>query len=278
MDETTTNNPLTAPVFSPDGKLQAALASDLTAIIIREVASQREVQRISLGGQTASVQLAFGPRWLAVQYLEIKQSSRAGVFGGGQMPEPRIKLFDPQTGRVLREVKTDGGSGGFGLGFGNLSAFSPDARYLISLSSDSGGLGGGFKPSLPSLGSIGIGRGGGKPQELPKQKYKLKLTELETGRKVWEVNAEGENLLSPPSFNFSQNGNLLAATSYEKDQPVITLYDTASGRKLAGINTGSGPGSQISTMNFSPDGKLLVTTNKNIVTLWDAATGRQTRR
>lgn len=179
VDETTINSVLTAPVFSPDGKLQAALVSDLTAIIIREVASQRDVQRIPLGGQTASVQLAFGPRWLAVQYLEIKQSSRAGVFGGGlggglgggKMPEAQIKLFDPQTGRVLREVKTEspsGGFGGVGFGFGNLSAFSPDARYLISLNSDSGGLGGGLKPSLPSLSSIGLGRGGGKSQEMPK--------------------------------------------------------------------------------------------------------------
>jgi WD40 repeat protein len=275
-NETTTISPLTAPVFSPDGKLQAALAIDLTAIVISETASQREVQRIPLGGQTASVQLAFGPRWLAVQYLEIKQPSRASILGGGKMPEPQIKLFDPRTGRLLREVKTEGASsglGGFGFGFGGLSVFSPDARYLIALNADSGGLGGGLKPSLPSLGGIGIGRRGGNPQELPKQKYKLKLTELETGRKVWEVNAEGENLMSPPSFNFSQNGSLLAVTSYEKNQPVITLYDAASGRKLAGIN----PDSQINTMNFSPDGKLLVTTNGNIVTLWDAATGRQTR-
>ncbi|MEP7341016.1 MAG: caspase family protein [Acidobacteriota bacterium] len=273
-NETTTISPLTAPVFSPDGKLQAALAIDLTAIIVSEPASQREVQRIPLGGQTASVQLAFGPRWLAVQYLEIKQPSRASILGGGKMPEPQIKLFDPRTGRVLREVKTEGASGGFGFGFGNLSVFSPDARYLIALNTDSGGIGGGLKPSLPSLGGIGIGRrGGGKPQELPKQKYKLKLTELETGRKVWEVNAEGENLMSPPSFNFSQNGSLLAVTSYEKNQPVIALYDTASGRKFAAVT----PSGQINTMNFSPDGKLLVTSTGNIVMLWDAATGRQTR-
>src|SRR6185369_3421838 len=131
--QATAISPLTAPVFSPDGKLQAALAIDLTAIVVSETASQREVQRIPLGGQTASVQLAFGPRWLAVQYLEIKQPSRASILGGGKMPEPQIKLFDPQTGRVLREVKTEGASGGFGFGIGNLSVFSPDARYLIAL-------------------------------------------------------------------------------------------------------------------------------------------------
>jgi WD40 repeat protein len=292
-------------LFSPDGKLAAAIGSDAggSSVIITDVVTQRIARRIPIGkritGQSqteipAQISgLAFGARGIVVQYCEFKMPGRGSmIFGGGGFgSDCHVKLFDPNTGQEQRDIKLDSGSGM--LGFGQASSLSPDGRFIASILMDSpGGMGGGLgglKPSLPSLGGIGIGRG--KGGEMPKQKYKVLLMDLESGRKLWEIKAESESMAVTPGFIFSPRGSTLAITNYEKDQPVINLYDTMSGRKLAALSSGD---KKIGTMNFSADGKLLATTHgnsvpmgrggrpganvgENVATIWDCSNGQQLR-
>ncbi len=278
---------------SPDGKFVASVNLQSSGIAVKDAASGQTLRQIPLGAQRSQVppqvsSLAFGTRGIVVQYCDIKTSSHVGIFGGGGGGmDCHIKTFDPATGKELRDVKMDSDQGGM-LGFGNASTLSPDGRYLVALSADMGGGFGGFHPSLPGLGR----RGGGG---MPKQNYKIKLTDLDTGRKAWEVKVEGESIAAAPGFNFSQNGAVLAVTSYDNKQPVINLYDAASGRRLGTLNTGD---RRIARMNFSPDGTLLATSygddrqaamgsrtrsragqsavsgGDNLVTVWDVASGK----
>ncbi len=275
-------------LFSPDGKMTATSYQDDTgaSVIIKEAATQRIVQKIPIGkrlsGQSRGTQqtevpaqvggLAYGARGVVVQYCEFKMPGRGAMFGGGgNFMDCRVALFDPNTGQQLREFKLDHDNASL---FGNLTTISPDGWFVISVAGDSGGgLGGAFggmKPSIP----FGIGgRGKNDKNEMPKQQYKMRLTELESGRRLWEIKVEGE-MISPPSLIFSPAGTTLAVTSYEKNQQILNLFDTASGRKAGTLNAGN---KKIATMNFSRDGKLLATTyaDDNAVTLWDSATGKR---
>jgi WD40 repeat protein/uncharacterized caspase-like protein len=284
-------------VSSPDGKLVAAVEMTGSAtIVIKDATSGQIVRQITIGsssgGQRSQVppqiaSLAFGARGLVVQYYEIKTSNRMAVFGGGGgSMEGHVKTFDANTGKELRDVKLDSNDGGmFGM-MSNASTLSPDGRYLVALMADMGG--GGFHPGLPRL--PGMGRKGG---DVPRQTYKIKLTDLDSGRKAWEMKVEGENIAVAPSFIFSQSGSVLAVTSYDKDQPVINLYEAASGRRFGALNTGE---RRIARMNFSSDGTMLATSygvnqtatgtaagkaakpaaraDDHLVTVWDVASGK----
>jgi WD40 repeat protein len=228
---------------SPDGKLVATV--DITGggnIVVKDAASGQIVRQITISGSSGNQRsqiplqissLAFGARGIVVQYYEVKISNRPSLLGGGGGGmEGHIKTFDAGTGKELRDVKLDSDGGGMLGMMGNASTLSPDGRYLVALTADMGGGGGfgGFRPSLP-----GLGRKGG---DMPKQTYKIKLTDLDSGRKVWEMKVEGESIAATPSFIFSPSGSVLAVTGYDKKQPVINLYDVASGRRLGALNTG----------------------------------------
>lgn len=283
---------------SPDGKLVAVITLDNSAnIMVQDAASGQTVRQIPISGQRSQTppqvsSLAFGARGIVVQYCDIKTSSSIGVFGGGGSMDCHIKTFDPNTGKELRDVKVDNDNHAM-LGFSNASTLSPDGRYLVTVAADMGGKFGGFggfRPSLPGLGR----KGGG---DMPKQNFKIKLTDLDSGRKAWEMKVEGENITAAPNFIFSPNGKVLAVTSVDKNQPVINLYDAASGRRLGALATGD---RRIARMNFSSDGTLLATSygnpqramvmgarpsgrtgkaafddGANLVTVWDVAGAKQ---
>jgi WD40 repeat protein len=283
---------------SPDGKLIATVDLQSPNIVVKDAASGQIVRQITIasssGNQRSQVplqlgSLAFGVRGIVVQYYEIKTSNRPSLLGGGGgSMEGHVKTFDAATGKELRDVKLDNNDGGmFGM-MSNASTLGPDGRYLVALTADMGG-GGGFHPSLPRL--PGMGRKGG---DMPKQTYKIKLTDLDSGRKAWEMKVEGENIAAAPSFIFSPSGSVLAVTSYNKDQPVINLYDAASGRRFGALNTGE---HRIARMNFNSDatllatsygdasatvvrpssskaGKPVVSAGDNLVTVWEVASGK----
>ncbi|MEN3332005.1 MAG: hypothetical protein V7641_1370 [Blastocatellia bacterium] len=287
---------------SPDGKLIATVDLQSPNIVVKDAASGQIVRQITIAGSSGNQRsqvplqigsLAFGVRGIVVQYYEIKTSSRPSLLGGGGGGmEGHVKTFDAGTGKELRDVKLDSNDGGmFGM-MANASTLSPDGRYLVGVTADAGGGGfGGFRPSLPRL--PGMGRKGG---DMPKQTYKIKLTDLDSGRKVWEIKVEGENIAAAPGLIFSPSGSVLAVTSYDKDQPVINLYDAASGRRFGALNTGE---HRIARMNFNSDATLLATSygdnsqgamvmsrtsNKagkpafsggdNLVTVWEVASGK----
>jgi WD40 repeat protein len=275
-------------VFSPDGKMSASLGPN--GVLIRDTTSGQILRTISIGKsgggpfQGAQISgLALGTRGLVIHFCEFKMQGKGGIFmgGGGGSQECHIKTFDPKSGQELRDLKLDTDKGSF-MGFGNLSAISPDGRFLVALIAQQPGGGGMFKPSFPGFGR----RGGGEP---PKQPYKIRLTDADNGKKLWEIKIEAESMFSAPNFVFSSGGEVLAITSMEKKAPVINLYEAGSGRKLGMLDSGD---RKIATMNFSRDGKLLATTygsgssataartaitgtGDTKVTIWDCSTGRQ---
>jgi len=284
-EEAEAMNPLNQSLFSPDGKLTAAIyqGANGSGVMIKDATTHRVVRKIPIGKQisgqsqtevpTQIGSIAFSARGVVAQYCDFKMPSRSSMMlgGGGNMMDCRIALFDPNTGQQLRDFKLENDNVGF---LGPQTTISPDGRFVISVAGDSGGtLGGAFGGMRPSL-PFGIGRGGGK-NEMPKQQFKIRLTELEGGRKLWEMKVEGE-MTAAPSFVFSPTGATLAITGVEKNQQIINFHDAASGRKLGAINAGD---RKIARMNFSRDGKLLATTYSvgNSVTIWDPATGQPVR-
>lgn len=281
--------PFNQSLFSPDGKLTATIYNEAvgSGIMIKDAATHRVLRKIPIGKQlsgqpvgqkqmelpTQVSNIAFSGRGVITQYCDYKMPGRSSMlFGGGDnMMECHITTFDPNTGQRLRDIKLDNDNSGLR---GNLTAISPDGRFIIALTGELGsGLGGAFgglKPRLPSLGGFGRGRG---KVEMPKQEYKIRLTDLESSRRLWELKVEGE-MISPPNFIFSPTGATLAMTSYDKNRPVVNLHDAASGHKLSTLNLS---GKKLSTMNFNRDGKLIATTyaDGNSVTIWDAASGQQ---
>ena len=292
-------------IFSPDGKLTASVGAQGSAyaVIVKDAASGRVVRSIVIGtpasgprptGPIAQISsIAFSTRGVLVQFCEFTISRRGPAgFGGGMSQECHIKTFDPTSGKELRDLKLESDRSSFsGMGMGGFSTLSPDGRFQVSLVMESSGSGVGmFRPSLPGLGRRG--GGGGEP---PKQSYKIRLTDIDSGRRLWETKVESENMTSAPSFVFSPNGGVLAITSRDKDQPVINFYETNSGRKISSLNSGS---RKIGAMNFSADGKMLaltyssgsqapVTFNRsstrsqtpgggdNLVTVYELSTGKQ---
>ena len=190
--------------------------------------------------------------------------------------ECHIATFDPKTGQAIQDIKLETEKAAM-PGMGNRSFLTPDGRFLAALNVE--------QPGGSRFGMPGLGGGGA-----PKQAYKLRFTDAATGRKLWEQPVESASMMAPPTFRVSPVGNVLAFTTYEKKQPLINLHDTASGRKLATLDSGD---REISTINFSADGRVMATTYSStgtpgkgkpvagaadtIVTLWDGATGRLLR-
>ena len=271
--------------FSPDGRLSAqagfegpAGASAASAVIIKEVATGKVVQTIPIGkvsipsGTFAGTpqvdsplqisRLAFSARGVLVQYCDVEiRGGGAGFMlgrGSGVRQECHVKTFDPVSGKQLRDLKLESDSsdlGLFGAGAGAPPMLSPNGRFLVAFKMGTPNLGGGGLGSRFGLGGFGI-RGGSAGND-PTQPYTMTGTDIDSGRKVWEIKGESASMISTPGVTFSPNDAVLAITSLEKSRPVIKLYDTMSGRALTTLDVG---GRNVGSMVFSRDSKRLAIT------------------
>ena len=145
---------------------------------------------------------------------------------------------------------------------------SPNGRFLVAFKMGTPSLGGGGLGSRFGLGGFGVRRA--LPGTIRQQPYTMTGTDIESGRKVWEIKGESASMMSTPGVTFSPNDAVLAITSLEKSQPVIKLYDTMSGRVLTTLDVG---GRTIGSMTFSRDSKRLAITYSG----GNAAFGRAAR-
>jgi WD40 repeat protein len=271
--------------FSADGRFSAQAGFEgaygdaaTSAVIIKEVATGRTVQTIPIGkasipsGTFADTPqadsplqisgLAFNARGLLVQYCDFELTGgRRSMLGGGLgfKQECHVKTFDPVSGKQLRDLKLEGDNsstmGFFGAGSGVPPMLSPNGRFLVTFKGETPNFGGGGLRSRFGLGGFGIP--GGSAGSDPGQPYTMTGTDIENGRKVWEVKGESASLMSTPSVTFSARDAVLAITSVEKSRPVIKLYDTTSGRALTTLDVGN---RNAGAMVFSRDSKRLAIT------------------
>jgi len=99
---------------------------------------------------------------------------------------------------------------------------------------------------------------------------------------IWDANTGKKNTIiseKPEQFSpiaISPDGNLMAIVLYR--EKLISLFDIATGEKINTISNFSGHTDKISSLAFSPDGKMLVSGSADkSIKLWDVATGKEIR-
>ncbi len=234
--------------FSPDGKLSATggIDDEGSTIVVREVATDKVVQTIVLGmvsfkfprgmpipagwaNQMESPiqmsRIAFTARGVMVQYCDSAVMGGGGagglvdasrLFGGGSDPDCHVKLFDPRSGRDLRDIRTK-----------SADLLSSSGRFLIKVEMGRPNFSGGG-----GFGIIGL-RGGGGGAITETQPFTVVATELETGRKMWEVKGVHDSTTTAPTLTFSPDDSVLAVRTVDKNAPVLNLHNTASGKSSA---------------------------------------------
>ncbi len=230
-----------AMALSPDGTLLAQADRSAAAIRILEVATGRELHRLTLGGKPDVVDsLTFSPngRWLASVQALIPPSP---ANPGGTSPHV-VHLWEVDTGREALRLPSTGGAA-FVQGSGASTflpgvAFSPDGQWLAS--------------------TAGALFGIAAPRELPGGRSELAL---QTG------SASTVNRLA-----FRNDGRVLASASSEHD---LRLWDANTGQT---VQTLAGAWNPPGGFVLSPDGRLLATEDMgNTITLWDTETAKELR-
>src|SRR5262249_22207785 len=86
------------------------------------------------------------------------------------------------------------------------------------------------------------------------------LTPLAKGRKV-----------EPTAAAFSPDGSVLATAQTARQ---VRLWDTATGKELQRLTTGTPDPNALINLAFAPDGKVLAVSVGRSLLLWEAATGK----
>ena len=96
---------------------------------------------------------------------------------------------------------------------------------------------------------------------------KVELRDSRNGKTLDEYEFQG-----PARLALSDDGSLLAVQTWDSKQSMIHLWDRG---KAALVRKWKCEASQL---EFSPDGKTLVTGDKHHLRIWEAATGKERRR
>src|SRR5262245_8557637 len=243
-----------APVPLPRGK-----ESDPTKVQLRVYPV--EVQRFDYLGMVDSV--AFSPDGKSV----------AGTCVG------RIYLWDVKTRAVLRQWRAPSG-----WSFINTVAFSPDGKTHAAGASTSGTSDADNSVVLWDIATGKRLRGVGVPasdchgfafaptgKTLALASGGVSYLDAATGKRLWWA-----DIPNVWGVAFSPDGKTLAALDINH---VVTLWSTATGKKLAQLGGGGRNIAMYARLAFSPDGRRLAVRNPNCsVDLWDVQTRKKVRQ
>lgn len=255
--------PVLCVTFSPDGKWLASGSYDRTVKIWNTATGQEAFTLREHRGAVDCVAFSPNGKWLA------SLSDRLNVWDVSNGDQPHRLILDAPASRV---------------------AFSPDSK-LIAATFGSQTIGGSSFDFIGIHWSFGGRRTGDRMQ----------VWRIDTATKVLEVperNSANQDSLSPDCTDlaFSFDGTRIATL----DSSGVSLWDSTNGTRMftLGRKTSSGKRESASSADvnasteskprerrfhenigrtaLSPDGKRIVTTsNKGAVRLWDAVTGEE---
>ena len=192
---------------------------------------------------------------------------------GATSSNPTLKLWDTETGRLVRTVQRSKSSG-----FDD-PVFSPDGRYVLANDEnainlwdvETGALVRRFEDQSSDFFPVAISRDG---RQLVSGTWdsadsKLKLWDLETGQYVREL---GGSTDAATSVAISGGAELVASGSKDK---VFRVWNAQTGQLL---HTSQEQEGSVLSVAFSPDGKKLLSASggetKSAIKLWDVPTFR----
>ena len=145
----------------------------------------------------------------------------------------RVKTFDPLSGKQLRELKLNRTDSDALRGASSGSAFvSPTGRFFVSFSAGN--------PKVSGVSKFRVGRSMTMPTGFM-QPYTIKGTDVQTGRKIWEIKAQSDSMKDAPALTFSPADTTVAVATIDKGRWSVQLCDTSSGRVLRSIDAGERP-------------------------------------
>jgi WD40 repeat protein len=190
---------------------------------------------------------------------------------GATSSNPTLKLWDVETGRLIRTVQRSKLSG-----FGD-PVFSPDGRYVLATDEaainlwdvETGALVRRFEEQSSDFFPVAISRDGRRLVSGTSAHSKLKLWDLDTGQYVREL---GGSTDAATSVAISAGAQLVASGSKEK---VFRVWNAQTGQLL---HTSQEQEGSVLSVAFSPDGKKLLSASggetKSAIKLWDVPTFR----
>jgi WD40 repeat protein len=233
--------------FSPDGA--ELLTNDGVALVVWDLATETELQRFPTGAGE-------------IQFLSLSPDGRTVAVLGRD-----VRLIDAQDGRELAVLEESQGL------WGEI-VFSADGLY-VAVGGNVWEAGSGRMER-----SLSVGDGYQAPLFSPDLRLAAALPLLRDPEAVylWD-GASGESLGTVfesriiGSFAFSPDRSLLALVNLSRR---IELWEIGSQRF---VDRDFAPAStELGSLVFSPDGRLLAASDGNDILLWEAMTGGQPRR
>ncbi len=237
--------------FSPDGVRLASGHSDGTARVW-DAATGREERRL---------QMAPGS-WVFVSF-----SPDGHRLAAGGWKDPKVKVWDVATGRLMFDVEAHPQHGCVAL------AFSPDGNRLVTTTNSLGdetikvwdATTGAWLRDLKghtwNLWDVAFNHDGTRLASASWDRT-VRVWNLETGAEVWK--REGHTFFVE-SVAFTPDGKRLASVSREG---TVKLWDTATGQEVFALRAET---DEAPSLVFSPDGhRLALGCRDGTVKIWDA--------
>jgi RNA polymerase sigma factor (sigma-70 family) len=238
---------------SPDGRYAAIFEGDYQAlrILIWDVAARQALHTLRPPGANQNSKVSFSP-----------DSARVAIYQPNWLKEGAVTIWDIATGKELRtfkEPKTFAGHSG-------APYFTVDSKTLVVAGRNVVGL------------AIATG------QELYTWRMERSPSSFGLKTDAGGKSADQEDPSAWRALAISSDGAVAGGILWGEDvgnrrtENRIVLCDGRTGRILGRMDDSGKATPDFEAVSFSPDGRLLATTDNAVVHLWEVATRKEIRR